>query len=350
MLQEERRMEISNKGKLAMKKNERLLREELLHIFPEKYRMLLRDSLQIKNLEEIRMRIGKPLLIANGEEDWFISMDGVKTGNPANAVIVLAKDMEEVISRSCHYSPYAYQQEICEGYLTLPGGHRLGITGEVVLDKGHVLSMKYFSGINIRLAREHKGLAMPAMPFLYQEGMFQSCLVIAPPGAGKTSFLRDCVRLVSDGNAYGKGCNVGIIDERSEISACLEGEPMNDVGIRTDVLDSCPKPEGVLMLLRSMNPKVIAMDEIGGEKDLLALERIDRAGVKVLASLHGEELIDKASQERIEKIRMKYHFDRFISIQKAGKGKRKYRIYTPDYKIITEYTSEGEGDFNIELH
>ena len=316
------------------------MREELLHIFPEKFRNLLCDSLQIKNLEEIRMRTGKPLFLSNGEEDWFISVDGIRTKNPADAVIISANNVEEVISRSCRYSPYAYQQEICEGYLALPGGHRLGITGEVVLDKGQVISMKYFSGINIRLAREHKGLALPAMPFLYQENRIQSCLIIAPPGAGKTSFLRDCIRLISDGNPYGEGCNVGIIDERSEISACLEGVPMNDVGIRTDVLDNCPKTEGVLMLLRSMNPNVIAMDEIGGEKDLPALERIDRAGVKVLATLHGEEVPNSVSLESMEKIKKKFHFDRIISIQKERKGIRKYRIYDADHRLLTEYTSK----------
>lgn len=313
------------------------MREELLHIFPDKYRILLNESLQNRNLEEIRMRVGKPLLISLGEEEWFINREGEKTEGLENSVMVMAKDMEEVISRSCHYSPYAYQREIGEGYLTLPGGHRLGITGEVIIDHGHVISIKYFSGINIRLSKEHKGLALPAMPFLYREGIFLSCLVIAPPGAGKTSFLRDCIRLVSNGNQYGKGCNVGVVDERSEISACLEGIPMNDVGIRTDVLDGCPKPEGVLMLLRSMNPRVIAMDEIGGEKDLLALERIDRAGVRVLASLHGEDLMEKVSRQKMDKIKEKYHFERFISIRKSGNGRRKYRIYNAECQIIAEY-------------
>ncbi|MDA8442542.1 MAG: stage III sporulation protein AA, partial [Peptococcaceae bacterium] len=192
----------------------------------------------------------------------------------------------EIMTRS---SIYAWEEELRNGFLTLKGGHRVGLSGKVVLDKGAVKAIRYVSSLNIRVSREVIGIARKVIPFLFADYHLQSTLIISPPQAGKTTLLRDLIRLISTGCAeIGlPGLNVGVVDERSELAGCWEGVPQNDLGPKCDVLDCCPKAQGMMMLLRSMAPQVIVTDELGRAEDIYALEEAVNGGVAVLTTVHG---------------------------------------------------------------
>jgi stage III sporulation protein AA len=189
--------------------------------------------------------------------------------------------MREMTEYIFGYSMYAHEEELRQGYLTLKGGHRVGITGEAVMEQGMVKRIKNISSFNIRISRQIKGAADHIMKYAGK-----NLLLISPPCMGKTTLLRDILRQLADT----PGENVGIVDERSEIAACYRGRPSNDCGERVDVLDGCPKAEGMLMLLRSMSPTVIGVDELGQNEDVEAVLRIVGSGVRIIATVHGDNM------------------------------------------------------------
>ena len=172
--------------------------------------------------------------------------------------------------------------------------------------------------MNIRISHQIKGVAEPILPYIYENKYIKNILIISPPGCGKTTLLRDMIRLVSDGNQYGRGVTVGVVDERSEIAGCYLGKPQNDVGFRTDVLDACPKAIGMMMLLRSMSPKVIAIDELGSEEEMKAVHVAASCGTKVLATIHGDDLEDIRTKEGMGKVFSEHIFDTFLLLKKEN--------------------------------
>ena len=214
----------------------------------------------------------------------------------------------------CTATPCMLLKKKSAGYLTLPGGHRMGLTGEAVLtDSDRVRNIKHISCVNIRISHEIRGAADAVLLFLYRDGHFLNTLILSPPGCGKTTLLRDIVRQVSDGNSCGPGVTVGIVDERSEIAGSFQGRAQNDVGMRTDILDSCPKAEGMMLLIRSMAPKVIGVDELGSEEDIRALKKAICCGCcSVLATIHAgslEEAESRLSGMKLDEIKI---FDRYV--------------------------------------
>lgn len=202
-------------------------------------------------------------------------------------------ELDRIIQHVCRYSLYAYEEELKQGYITVAGGHRIGMVGQVVMEgTGQIRTIKHIRGLNIRVSHQKKGAAVPVLPYLYQEGRVRNTLIVSPPGCGKTTLLRDLVRHISDGNSYAQGMTVGVVDERSEIAGSFMGQPQNDVGMRTDVLDACPKGVGMMILLRAMSPKVIAIDELGSEEEYAALKTILACGSSVVATMHGNSLED----------------------------------------------------------
>ncbi len=264
----------------------------VIKVLPQNLEQIIRSlpAHLLQQLEEIRLRRDRPLVISAGGRDYFPRSDGSTDSTPLGGYTVNDRDMESIMHRISGSSIYALEEELKNGFLTLPGGHRIGLTGRVVLENGKVKTLKYISGLNIRICREIKGVAEPLLPRLLDPSSrnLHHTVIFSPPRCGKTTLLRDLVRLASNGvpKLNYPGRTVGVVDERSEIAGCYKGVPQMDVGFRTDVLDACPKSLGMMLLLRSMSPDIIVTDEIGKMEEISVLEEIFNAGVRVIVTIH----------------------------------------------------------------
>ena len=222
-------------------------------------------------LQEIRLRAGKPVLVFMDGREYMVGREGLLEPD-ADLSPVLADPalIREILGIFSRHSLYAFEDEIRQGFLTIEGGHRVGIAGKAVTEGSRLRTIRDISSLNIRLAHEKPGCGDPVLPWLYENGRLQNTLILSPPGAGKTTLLRDVVRQVSNGNRYGPGLQTAVVDERSELGACFKGVPQCDLGMRTDVMDGCPKALGMVMMIRSMAPGAVAVDEIGDREDLEA--------------------------------------------------------------------------------
>lgn len=224
------------------------------------------------------------------------------------------------------YSLYAYEEELKQGFLTVQGGHRIGVCGQVSAENGRIRRIWPISYLNIRIAREFKGCARKMVSLLYRDGNFLDTLILSAPGIGKTTLLRDLVRMISVGGSWCFGKKVGLVDERSEIAGSIRGIPQNDVGFRTDVLDGCPKETGMMLLVRSMSPEVLAVDEIGGKEDMDALRYAMRCGVGILATIHSRSLGELWEKPGWEQCRKEKMFSRYLVLEFVS-GERAYQVF-----------------------
>ena len=288
-------------------------RDELLRIFSLHIRRILeRAAPDFDGLQEIRLRTGRPLAIVERGREVFLTGDGARTREAGAAWRVTAQELRETMEFVGEYSLYAYEDELRQGYLTIRGGHRVGVAGKTVLDGDKVKSVRYISCVNVRLSHEVPGCADPVLPYLWGDEGLLHTLIISPPRCGKTTLLRDMVRQISDGSRARRGYTVGVVDERSEICGCFMGIPENDVGIRTDVMDACPKAEGMMMLVRSMAPEVIAVDEIGRYEDIDAIETVLYSGCRLIATVHGSSLSDIQAKPLFQRLAQEQVFERYV--------------------------------------
>ncbi|WP_423231022.1 stage III sporulation protein AA [Clostridium gasigenes] len=275
--------------------------DEILKVLPLKISSEIRGYFQSDKIQEIRIKVGKPIILNSFKGERILKYT------------VTAEDIKQILVKISNYSLYAYEEEIKQGYITIKGGHRIGIAGECVIVGGIIRTIKNISSLNIRICREVIGSSNEVMKYIAKNNRIYNTLIVAPPKCGKTTILRDIARNVSYGmniiNLSGK--KVSIIDERSEIAACFNGVPQMDVGVRTDVLDNCLKREGMLMAIRSLSPEVLICDEIGTKGDIEALLMAFNSGVNVVVTLHGfsiddiykrkvfKELLDNSILDRI---------------------------------------------------
>ena len=240
--------------------------------------------------EEIRLRADQPLAVL------------LPAGERSLGERVAPEDLEALCDLATEFSRYAAAETLRAGYVTVRGGFRVGFCGTAVMKNGGNTALKHFSSAVIRVARQRPGVAAALLPRLCRDGEVQSTLLLSPPGGGKTTLLRDLVRELSRGGAPGGPRRVALIDERGEVAAMHLGRPQLDVGPRTDVLDACPKALGIPMVLRAMNPQVIAVDEITAEADIAAAVQAAGCGVKLLATAHAagpEELRQRPLYRRL---------------------------------------------------
>ena len=272
----------------------------------------LRDGLRalgedrLEEAEEFRLRRGFPMtaLLPEGERE-------------TNGPPVGEDELRQVVENATQCSAHTALDRVRQGFVTLRGGHRIGLCGSVTKKDGRIVTLRELSSLSIRVARSVPGLAKPLLPELTEDGRFLSTLILAPPGAGKTTLLRDLVRALSDG----EGCpphRVSVADERGEIAALWRGEPQLYVGRHTDVLDGCSKSEGLSILIRGMDPQVAAADELGGSEDVRAAEEAAGCGVAVLATAHGAGLEDLRRRPACRELLELGAFRRLVVLERRG--------------------------------
>jgi stage III sporulation protein AA len=275
-------------------------------------------AVSFHKVEEIRLRVGQPLMVRTAETDLFLDRTGGAT-SPEKAYLVMRKDLVDALERMTQSSLYAAEEDLRQGFLTLPGGNRVGVTGEAVLAGGQIQTLKHVSALNLRIARDIKGNGLKILPLLLgTDGMFRHTLLISPPRAGKTTLLRDLIRLISDGAPQIglKGQTVGVVDERGELAGMRQGVPTYNLGYRTDVLDGCPKAIGMKMLVRSMAPQVIAMDELGHSADVTALLDALRTGVRILSTAHAASLEEARGRPVLAQLLEQGVFERLVVLSR----------------------------------
>lgn len=284
----------------------------------------------LKDLEEIRVRENRPLMVCSRGRDYFVNNEGRLVQTADASYIVTHDDTKCILQLISDYSIYAFDEEIKNGYITLKGGHRVGMAGKAVLENGKIKTLNYINSFNIRISREVIGAADKAMKYITCENQVFHTLILSPPQMGKTTLLRDVARKLSDGFPGFRGVKVVIVDERSEIAGCFRGIPQRQVGVRTDVLDGCPKALGIMMAIRSLSPRVIITDEIGRPEDATAVEEALNAGIKIIASAHASDLSDALTRPFLSGLLSKKIFERIIVLGNSlGVGTME-KIYDSD--------------------
>jgi stage III sporulation protein AA len=265
---------------------------------------------QKEELEEIRIRINRPIEMTMKGAPKFLSY------------IIQPDDAFHLMNKISHFSIYTLEEELKQGFITVSGGHRIGLAGKVILEGGKVKAIRDISSFNIRIAREKVGIAESIIPYIYQGGWMHT-MVIGPPQTGKTTLLRDIARIASSGTATRgiQASKVGIIDERSEIAGCVNGIPQLTFGDRLDVLDACPKAEGMMMMIRSMSPDILVVDEIGRKEDAEAIQEAVHAGIKLMMTTHGTSIEEVRNRPSLRTILDQKIFQRFVVLsRKSGPG------------------------------
>ena len=302
--------------------------EEIIKYLTEKIKnknikFLNQNEKKAENLQEIRIRSNKPIILKIGQATKIIKY------------ITSQGEVLEIFEKICDNSVYSYKKQICEGFITIKGGHRIGITGSCVMEENKVININYVSNLNFRIAREKIDCSNSLLEYVLdiENKKIYNTLLVSPPGCGKTTILRDFIRKISNGikEIEFEGKTVGVVDERGEIAAMYKGVPQNDIGIRTDVIDNITKAKGMQMLVRSMAPEIITCDEIGGEEDIEAINYAICCGIKGIFTAHGGNLEEISLNPVISEIYNKNIFERIVFLDKEIKGKIE-KVYYLDVK------------------
>ncbi|MCR2820363.1 stage III sporulation protein AA [Lederbergia panacisoli] len=262
---------------------------------------------KLGEVEEIRLRINRKVEVASNGIPLFLPY------------VFTKEDAEQFISKLANHSFYTLDEELKKGYITIEGGHRVGLAGKVILENGSVKAIRHLASFNIRIAREKIGAAEKYIPYLFQH-VWENTMIIGPPQTGKTTLLRDIARVISSG-LYEQSIpalKTGIVDERSEIAGCVHGVPQLCFGPRIDVLDACPKAEGMMMMIRSMSPNVLIVDEIGRAEDTMAIMEAVNAGITLMMTTHGNNFEEISKRPLLKPIIDQKVFGRFIELSRSN--------------------------------
>ena len=281
-----------------------MLTQGILEMLPTAVMKKLYEYKNIDKLQEIRMRGNKPIILQLGEKEIITDL------------ICTNEDIKTTLQKISRYSLYAYEDEMKQGFITIKGGHRIGICGSYITEGGRIKTLKDPGSLNIRISSEIKGCSDHIVGYIKDEKNIYNTLLISPPGCGKTTLLRDLCRNISNGFGEISGQRVCVIDERSEIAACYFGIPQMDLGIRCDVLDNCRKAEGIIMAIRTMAPDVIMCDEIGSYDDVESILTALNCGVNIIASIHGYTLEDYTKRAVFNDLIINKVFKRAVLLSK----------------------------------
>ena len=284
--------------------------KEIIEMLPESLsnQLVKLHPSSLARIEEIRIRVMKRVEVIISGKPVFLSY------------MTTYEDSINLLNELSHYSIYTLEEELKKGYITVRGGHRVGLSGRVITENGRVKAIRDVTSFNIRIAREKIGIAEKYVPYLYED-MWLNTLIIGPPQTGKTTLLRDFARVISTGYKEIESKKVGIVDERSEIAGCVKGVPQHHLGERIDVLDACPKAEGMMMMIRSMSPDVLIVDEIGTKEDADAVMEAVHAGVKLFVTVHGYQASELFKRPTLKMLFEANVFERYMELsRKNGPG------------------------------
>lgn len=325
--------------------NRKMFLTQIVKFLPQRIRsyfdILTED--QVRQLQEIRLRVGRPLNLTFGDADLFLGPAGL-TNQPAKGEVICSADVGQAILFLSNHSVYALEEELRQGFITISGGHRVGFVGHGIIQEGKIRQIKNFSGLNFRITREVRGCASPLLPSLITEtGELHHTMLVSPPRCGKTTLLRDLITQISNGNLDNvpqfRPRKVGVVDERSELAGTYQGVHRHDLGIRTDVLDHCPKSEGMYLLIRSMSPEVIATDEIGNEEDVAAIEEAVNAGIRLITTVHGQNLQELSARPILKRLLNSKIFTRYVVLDHRGRPGTIAGIYDENFQKLPPHST-----------
>ncbi|MGM8365107.1 stage III sporulation protein AA [Virgibacillus sp. W0181] len=301
--------------------------EEILRLFTDDIKQAVISKVENRwdKLQEIRIRLYQPLEIAFDENtEW------IETVKPNK------KDGIFLLNQMSQFSLYRMEDELREGYITIEGGHRVGIAGKVNTAQGHVKALQYITFFNIRIAKQLTGISSGILPHLYNRSNnnYFNTLFIGAPQTGKTTLIRDVARVIGTGWKHTPPKKVGVIDERSEIAASIKGVPQHNLGLRTDIMDACPKAEGMMMMIRSMSPDVLIIDEIGSTQDVQALMEAIHAGVQICCTIHGQSMDELNKRPSLHDLLRNDVFDRYVLLSKRQTPGHVKSIYNGSRQLI----------------
>ncbi|WDV47947.1 stage III sporulation protein AA [Clostridiaceae bacterium M8S5] len=305
------------------KTNEHTRFDDVLNYIDIEIRQILKNISFVdkESFEEIRLRVNQPLILCKGAIDYFVDKNSILHSSfNEDAYIVSKEEVYKTFQFCCNHSIYAHEEDIKRGFITLKSGHRVGLVGSAIYSNNMVETIKDITSLNIRISKEIIGASDKILPYVIKDDKtIYHTLIVSPPKCGKTTILRDLIRNISDGvgSINFKGLRVGVLDERMEISGVHKGIAQMNLGVRTDILSSCPKYEGIMMLIRSMSPQVIATDELGSKSDIDAIHEALKAGVKLVATVHGESLEDVMNKPYLNQIIKENIFQKIIILDNS---------------------------------
>jgi stage III sporulation protein AA len=297
-------------------------KEEILAYMPENLKPIIGKVFDLKiQIEELRFRAGRPLIVATPTGSYKIMPDGSLSKMIVGAYIVTQYDIRQIFRLITDNSIYCNINDIKQGFITLAGGDRVGIAGKGVFSDGKIVNLKDISSLNFRIASQQIGAANEIIHDIVKNHHIISTLIVSPPGVGKTTVIRDLARQISD-----IGYKVALVDTRNEISATACGIAQNDVGTNTDIFVNVPRAEGIIMSISFMSPDVIMADEISTLEDVDAMLNGFGSGVKFIATAHAQNASEARGRSVLIPLFGADKIEQIISLKRDQNGEINYSV------------------------